>query len=306
MNAALAAAHEKPIASLTLSHPFVYNCATALARQEAVLTAQRTGNEMQTLLTKVASGERARCLIADDVSIAFGGLKALKNVSLTIPAGQVTGLIGPNGAGKTTTINALTGFYRPTSGRVLLDERDLRRVSPHRIRRLGISRTFQAGRLFKALSVLDNVAAAGVALGMSRTSASARASETLKWVGGEALKRRLASELSYTDQRRISIARAMMGEPTFLLIDEPAAGMSEGELDELAGLISQMSDDLGCGVLLIEHNMSLVMRLCSTIYLLDGGAVIESGTPGDLQKSPRLREAYLGTGLRSLMPEVSQ
>lgn len=233
-------------------------------------------------------------LALDEVGVAFGGFRALSDVSLAVAPGQIVGLIGPNGAGKTTCVNVLTGFQRPTSGKVVLDGRDVSALSAHRLRRAGVARTFQAGRLFAGLDVLDNLACTGVGLGLRRSEAEHQASALLDWMGIAALESRPAAGLPYTDERRVAIARALMGKPAYLLLDEPAAGMSETEADELAGLIRRIAADRGTGCLLIEHNVGLVLSVCSDVVVLDGGRVIERGDRRAILGSSAVREAYLG------------
>lgn len=236
-------------------------------------------------------------LVMDDITLTFGGLDALQGVSFRVEPGTVFGLIGPNGAGKTCCINVLTGFTQPTSGRVLHGNSDVSRFSPKRLRQLGISRTFQAGRLFGALSVLDNVAAAFVALGETRRAAERQATEILDWIGLSSLAGRTASTLPYADQRRTAIARAMAGKPSFLLLDEPAAGMSDAEAGDLVQLIRSIPQRMGTAVLLVEHNISLVLSVCEQILVLDSGRQIEAGDAEVIRNSAAVREAYLGTSL---------
>ncbi|MCB6178267.1 ABC transporter ATP-binding protein [Rhodobacter sp. Har01] len=241
-------------------------------------------------------------LHADKVSVAFAGLKALAEVDLTVSSGQILGLIGPNGAGKTTLVNVLTGFQAPTSGAVLLDGAPLTGLKPHQLRRRGIARTFQGGRLFKDLPVLDNLEVTGVGLGQSRRSAIAEAEAMLDWIGIADLAPRIAGTLPYTDERRVAIGRALMGKPAFLLLDEPAAGMSAQESRDLAALIRRIAADMGCGVLLIEHNVGLVLDLCHDIVVLDSGAVIETGDPAAIRASEKVRHAYMGTAAETDLP----
>lgn len=228
------------------------------------------------------------------VNVAFGGFKALTEVTLRVTPGSVHGLIGPNGAGKTTMVNVLTGFQTPTSGQVLLNGSDVGALPTHKLRRRGIARTFQAGRLFTGLDVLDNLAVTGVGLGHSRREAEAEAMRVLDWVGIADLADKPAAGLPYTDERRVGIARSLMFGPGFLLLDEPAAGMSEAEAEDLARLITRAADELGCGVLLIEHNVGLVLSVTSHVYVLDAGKIIEEGDRDVIMSSDAVRDAYLG------------
>lgn len=233
-------------------------------------------------------------LALEQVGVAFGGFQALSGVSLALEPGQVMGLIGPNGAGKTTCVNVMTGFQRATSGRVLLAGRDVSGLKSHALRRAGVARTFQAGRLFTGLDVLDNLAVTGVGLGQSRHAAEDAALQLLQWMGLEALQSRAAVGLPYTDERRVAIGRALMGRPAFLLLDEPAAGMSEPEAADLAALIGRIATELGVGVLLIEHNVGLVLSACAHVVVLESGRVIEAGDRAAILGSVAVREAYLG------------
>ena len=237
----------------------------------------------------------ANDLLAKDVSVSFDGLNALSAVTLEVVRGKTIGLIGPNGAGKTTLVNVLTGFQKPASGHVLLADQDVTSLQPHKIRHMGIARTFQSGRLFTELSVIDNLEVTGVGLGHSRLIAAREAERVLDWMGIIGLAERLAGGLPYTDERRVAIGRALMFNPGFLLLDEPAAGMSAAEADELAELIRRIVNEVACGVLLIEHNIGLVLRACEIIYVLDSGEVIEAGPPAQIQASEKVRHAYMGT-----------
>jgi branched-chain amino acid transport system ATP-binding protein len=241
-------------------------------------------------------------LAADKVSVAFAGLKALSEVDLKVASGQIVGLMGPNGAGKTTLVNVLTGFQPPTSGAVLLDGTPLSGLKPHQVRRRGIARTFQGGRLFRDLPVIDNLEVTGIGLGQSRAAAIAEARAMLDWVGIAPLANRIAGTLPYTDERRVAIGRALMGRPAFLLLDEPAAGMSGQEAADLSALIRRIATEMGCGVLLIEHNVGLVLGLCDHIVVLDSGAVIETGDPAFIRASEKVRHAYMGTAADTHMP----
>jgi branched-chain amino acid transport system ATP-binding protein len=241
-------------------------------------------------------------LEADNISVAFAGLKALSDVRLSVTPGHITGLIGPNGAGKTTLVNVLTGFQAPTEGAVKLDGQTLSGLQPHQVRRRGIARTFQGGRLFRDLAVIDNLEVTGVGLGLSRRAAIAEARAMLDWMGIAPLADQIAGTLPYTDERRVAIGRALMGRPGYILLDEPAAGMSAPEAAELAALIRRVARELTCGVLLIEHNVGLVLETCDHIVVLDSGAVIEDGPPAQIRASETVRHAYMGTAADSKLP----
>ena len=237
----------------------------------------------------------AQPLQAKQVSVSFDGLRALSHVELDIPPARVSGLIGPNGAGKTTLVNVLTGFQKPTDGQVFLDGQDVSALAAHKLRRLGVARTFQGGRLFKDLPVLDNLEVTGIGLGLTRREAAARAIEMLDWVGISELTDQIAGALPYTDERRVGIARALMMKPAYLLLDEPAAGMSAHEADDLADLITRIVSEFGCGVLLIEHIISLVLKICEHIHVLDSGELIDEGNAEHIKSSDKVLHAYMGT-----------
>ena len=238
--------------------------------------------------------QKARSLSASSVTVTYGGFNALENATLSLSPGAVHGLIGPNGAGKTTLVNTLSGFQAPKTGTVSLFGKDVGCHAPHQLRREGIARTFQAGRLFTGLDVLDNLAVTGVGLGYSRAASEAEALRVLEWMGASYLAEQPAAGLPYTDERRVGIARALMFAPDFLLLDEPAAGMSETEAAELATLIKRIAEELGAGVLLIEHNVGLVLSVSSHVYVLDAGQVIEEGDADTILNSQAVRDAYLG------------
>ena len=239
---------------------------------------------------------------ADKLSVTIAGLKALSEVDLTVTPGRITGLIGPNGAGKTTLVNVLTGFQALSGGTVALDGTALTGLKPHEIRRRGVARTFQGGRLFRDLAVIDNLEVTGVGLGQSRARARAEAAAMLAWIGIAPLANRIAGTLPYTDERRVAIGRALIGRPADLLLDEPAAGMSGAEAADLSALIRRIATEMGCGVLLIEHNVGLVLTLCDHIVVLDSGAVIEAGPPDAIRGSEKVRHAYMGTAAETNLP----
>lgn len=233
-------------------------------------------------------------LTAHNLSVRFQGLSAIASVSLSLRRGEILGLIGPNGAGKTTLVNCLSGFQKPTEGHVFDRGSETSNWSAKTFRRRGIARTFQAGRLFADMTVLENALVTGLALGLSKREAVRQAEELLHWVGLLDHKADHASNLAYTDQRRLSIARALMGSPAFVLLDEPAAGMSDAETEELMTIIGVMPERFACGVMLIEHNMHLVMSICNRIHVLDGGKTLAEGNPEEIKRHEAVISAYLG------------
>lgn len=233
-------------------------------------------------------------LHARDVHVAFGGLKALKGVDLELRRGEVLGLIGPNGAGKTTMVNVLTGFQAATSGDVTLDGRSLRGLGPRNVARAGVARSFQAARLFRDLTVRQNLEVAAIGAGRKRKEARAKADELLDWIGCAGKAELAAGSLPYGDERRVGIARALALSPKFVLLDEPASGMNDQECDELMLLIARIPAKFDCGVLLIEHNMQVVMGACRRVHVLDNGKSLAEGTPAEMRANADVRRAYLG------------
>jgi branched-chain amino acid transport system ATP-binding protein len=244
-------------------------------------------------------------LVARDVSVQFEGLKALSKVTLAVARRRITGLIGPNGAGKTTLINVLTGFQRIGGGAVELEGEAVDGIAAHKLRRKGVARTFQSGRLFRELPVLDNLEVTGVGLGLTRSAAIAEAERVMELLGLSHLADAIAGSLPYTDERRVAIGRAIMCNPRYLLLDEPAAGMSELESHDLAAIIRRVAGELGIGVLLIEHNIGLVLELCERIFVLDSGEIIEVGPPDQIRNSDAVRHAYMGTQRDELIPALA-
>ena len=244
-----------------------------------------------------------------NLGISFGGLRAVDEFSITIEKGQLYGLIGPNGAGKTTIFNMLTGVYKPTDGTIVLDGKNITGKNTIEINRAGIARTFQNIRLFKDMTVLDNVKVAlhnhykySTFTGVFRLpryfrlekAMDAKALELLKVFELDDKASLLASGLPYGDQRKLEIARALATQPKLLLLDEPAAGMNPQETNELTEFIGRIRDEFHMTILLIEHHMDLVMDISDRIYVIDFGELIATGTPEEIQNNQRVIDAYLG------------
>jgi branched-chain amino acid transport system ATP-binding protein len=236
----------------------------------------------------------AELLEARGLKVHFGGVHAVDGVDLVLSKGEILGLIGPNGAGKTTLVNALSGFQKPTAGTVLMNGRDVTGLSPHRLARRGLARTFQSVRLFPGLTVLENVELGGVGVGMRRPAARKWARELLERLKLDDKTSLYATGLPHGLERRLGIVRALAAKPTFLLLDEPAAGLNEQESDELVGSLTLIRDDFSCALVVIEHDMRLIMRLCERIQVLDYGKTISIGTPMQVRSDPAVLRAYLG------------
>jgi branched-chain amino acid transport system ATP-binding protein len=248
-------------------------------------------------------------LHVEDLTIHFGGIQAVEGVSFYVKQGQIVGLIGPNGAGKTTVFNLLTGVYLPDRGDIYLENKSLLRKKTYQRCRMGVARTFQNIRLFKELTVSENIKAAmshhfryplisGIIRGRGyrrdERSASQRADELIDMMGLSGSTDLLANQLPYGQQRKLEIARALASRPKILLLDEPAAGMNPAETEELKDMIRMIRNKLSVSVLLIEHDMNVVMDLCEYIFVLDYGRIISRGTSETIQNDPKVIEAYLG------------
>ncbi len=235
-------------------------------------------------------------LEARGIEVDYAGVIALSDVSLRLERREILGLIGPNGAGKTTLVNVLSGFTRPTRGGVSVEGREVTGWAPHRVARAGVVRTFQGVRLFEELSILDNVALGAVANGVSRGGAERTAAELLAGAGvSTAETGRPAGGLPHGEARIIGVLRALAARPRFLLLDEPAAGLNEAEGRDLVTMLAGIPDQYGCGLLVIEHDMQVIMSLCHRLHVLDYGRTLRVGTPAEVQADTAVRTAYLGT-----------
>jgi len=239
-------------------------------------------------------GPEPKKLVAEDIRVHFEGVKAVDGVDLTLEQGQIMGLIGPNGAGKTTFMNAVSGFVPLTRGTVRLEGADMSNSPPHRLVEQGLVRTFQDVATFPRLSVFENIELGALGAGLGRRAARQRAWDAIDGLGLRDVARLPASALPHGDERRVGIARAVAVSPKFLLLDEPAAGLDDAESRALTDSIARLRDELGCGVLLVEHDMRIIFRVCERIQVLDYGKTIAVGTPDEIRTDRRVVAAYLG------------
>jgi branched-chain amino acid transport system ATP-binding protein len=238
-------------------------------------------------------GRPGESLRASSVSRAFAGVQALHDVTLELRQGEVVGLIGPNGAGKSTLVNVLSGFDRPTSGRVLLGDRDVTRWPAFRRGRRGLARTFQHSHAFRSLTVRENVEVSALGVGASQREAASRTKELLGLLGLADHADHPASALPHGDERRLGVARALATDPRFVLMDEPAAGLPEAEIPSFATAVGTVRER-GAGVLLVDHNVALVLEVCERIHVLDQGTTLAEGTPAEIRAHLGVAAAYLG------------
>jgi len=253
-------------------------------------------------------------LVSNKVTKRFGGLEAVSKVDLEIKEHAIYSIIGPNGAGKTTFFNCVTGFYTPEEGEVIFKDRNITGLSPDRVTRLGISRTYQNIRLFKNMTAVENILVgmqphlkSGLLGGIFRDRGTNReekaaveeANRLLYFINLKGKGDLLAKNLPYGEQRRLEIGRALASKPSLLLLDEPTAGMNPSETQDMVNFIRRLRDELGITVLLIEHQMRVVMSISDQISVLDFGVKIAEGTPLEIQKNPHVVEAYLGRGAAS-------
>jgi branched-chain amino acid transport system ATP-binding protein len=253
------------------------------------------------------NGPGEAAVVAEDIRVHYEGVRAVDGVDLSLREGGIMGLIGPNGAGKTTLLNAISGFASLTSGRVVIGGEDVTRSPPHRLLTHGLGRTFQEVATFPALTVYENVELGALGAGLSRRQARQRCAELLRVFRLGEWAESAASVLPHGQERRLGIARAVAGRPRFLLLDEPAAGMDDAESIDLADTIVEIRDEYGCGVLLVEHDMRVIFRVCESIQVLNFGKTMALGPPEQIRSDRQVIAAYLGAeGAADVAGEVGE
>ena len=240
------------------------------------------------------AGSTQENLTIRGLSKYFAGLHALEDVSFDLKRGEILGLIGPNGSGKTTLINVVTGLLPATRGQVFVDGAEITNKKPYQVAHAGLARTFQTIRLFRELTVLENVEVAAVSMGLSRRDARQRALEVLEEIGIAGWADMLSGVLPYGLERRVEVARALATRPKFLFLDEPAAGLNEDESEELLQVLAGLPAKKNLGMLIVDHDMRLIMRLCHRLHVLNFGRTIGEGSPEEVRKIPAVLQAYLG------------
>lgn len=245
--------------------------------------------------------EIVRTLSVRKICKHFAGLKAVQEVSFELKSGEILGLIGPNGSGKTTAINVITGLLPPTSGTICINDNDITKFKAHQTAKAGLARTFQTIRLFKNLTVYENVEVAAVSLGSKRRDAVDFTYELLAELGLQKVANNMAGELSYGHQRKLEIARALALKPQFIFLDEPAAGLNEEESDDILLFLKKFPKEKNIGVLIVDHDMRLIMRLCGRLHVLDHGMTIAEGTPEEIQLNEAVMEAYFGSHVKKVV-----
>jgi branched-chain amino acid transport system ATP-binding protein len=246
------------------------------------------------MINSSPAGSNHNTLTIQGLCKYFFGLRALDGVSFTLTRGEILGLIGPNGSGKTTLINVVTGLLSATRGQVFANGLEITNKKPYQIAHAGLARTFQTIRLFRELTVLENVEVAAVSMGLSRREARKRALEILEEIGIARWAELRAGVLPYGLERRVEVARALAPQPSFLFLDEPAAGLNEDESEELLEVLVALPSSKNLGMLIVDHDMRLIMRLCHRLHVLNFGKTIGEGTPDEVRKIPAVLQAYLG------------
>ncbi len=241
------------------------------------------------------SDDQSGSLIVSSLTKDFAGLRAVDDVSFFVRPAEILGLIGPNGSGKTTTINLITGLLNITAGTVKVGETNLTGLAPHRIVKNGLARTFQVVRLFREFSVRENVEVAAIAAtGASRRDAAVLAADAMRLVGIEHLADIKSSVLPQGEERRVEIARALATQPRFLLLDEPGAGLNDAEIEIFLPTLMRIRRERGCGILIVDHDMRLIMGMSDRLHVLNYGKTIAEGSPDQVRSHPQVIEAYLG------------